>query len=329
MSGGRPASLDGSLLARKGDATPAITDESPLVLHLDEHRREPDRPTVASDEIPQSEDNPQNDAPGFTAGARDRLRQASARIRLISPRVRLALIGVAALAVVAIAWPSGQPGNAVAVRTDKAPDAKTAVEVANPNLKLNLTKVPEAFEKQTESADTLESSAATVAMPASVVPAAGDPSDGETAATQTATAGVASTPASGQVLPVNTPANGTPPPVGEVDSTPEILATVPNSVSAIPIPRAKPDVAAVSAGAYAVQLASIANESRANAEAFRLQKRLGHVLGGHEITVEKAVIKGKGTMFRLRAWGFPTYADARAACGQVARLKVDCLALGR
>ncbi len=78
-----------------------------------------------------------------------------------------------------------------------------------------------------------------------------------------------------------------------------------------------------------MQLASIAVEKRANQEAFRLQKQLGHILGGREIGVEKAVVAGKGTMYRLRANGYRTQAEARSACAQIARLKVDCLALRR
>lgn len=41
MSRGRPASLDGSLLARKGDAAPAIPPNSPLTEELGEPRPEP------------------------------------------------------------------------------------------------------------------------------------------------------------------------------------------------------------------------------------------------------------------------------------------------
>ena len=41
MNDGRPASLDGSLLARKGDATPAIAHNSPLTEELGEPRPDP------------------------------------------------------------------------------------------------------------------------------------------------------------------------------------------------------------------------------------------------------------------------------------------------
>ena len=49
MSTTRPASLDGSLLARKGDAAPAIANDSPLLEELGEPR--PDRPVGRSGAI--------------------------------------------------------------------------------------------------------------------------------------------------------------------------------------------------------------------------------------------------------------------------------------
>ena len=82
-------------------------------------------------------------------------------------------------------------------------------------------------------------------------------------------------------------------------------------------------------GRYAVQLASIPIEKRANQEAFRLQKQLGHILGTHEIQVERAVVDGKGTMYRLRAGGYKTQAEASSACALVVKLKLKCLALRR
>jgi hypothetical protein len=127
----------------------------------------------------------------------------------------------------------------------------------------------------------------------------------------------------------NAPSSETSPSTSGVNPTPEIRTTLPKTVSPVPVPRAKPDVAAATVGPYAVQLASIASEKRANQEAFRLQKHLGGILSGREIKVEKAVVKNKGTRYRLRTSGYRSYADARAACKQVAALKVNCLAIRR
>lgn len=320
MSGGRPASLDGSLLARKGAAAPAIPDESTLVLQFDEHRPEPDEPTA----VPEYE--PHNEPAGLAAAASNGLSRTRDLAALISPRVRLMLGGVAAVAVIAILWPSDYSGGTSQVGADSKPSADSVVEANSPSLKLNLTATPEATVKQSDSPNSL---ATTDAMPASVALAVSRPSNDEVATVEPAITKPPAEPARNPILLVNVPSDETAPSVGGVDPSPEIPATVPKSVSPVPIPRAKPEVSAVPAGRYAVQLASIAVEKKANAEAFRLKKRLGQILSGHEISVEKAVIKGKGTMYRLRANGYRSYAEARAACTQVARLKVDCLAIRR
>lgn len=292
MSGGRPASLDGSLMARKGAAAPAISDESPLVLHLDGQGPEPAGPE------PGPEAKQPHGTAGLAAVAGSGLRRILARLAAVSPRVRLLVIGAAAVGVIAILWPSYNPSDSSPVRADSTSGAR-------------------------------EPSAAAVAAPIAVALAVSDPSNGGTAATQTLTAGIATAPVSRPVIPASVTSGETAPPVGVVDPTPEIPVKVPKSVSPVPVPRAKPDVAALPAGPYAVQLASIASEKRANKEAFRLQKYLGRILSGREIMVEKAVVKGKGTTYRLRASGYRTYAEARAACSQVVRLKVNCLALRR
>jgi len=323
MSGGHPASLDGSLLARKGAATPAIPDESPLVLHLDEHRREPGAPAAGS------EDQPPNETAGLAAVASNGLSRIMARLAPISSRVRLAVIGVAAIAVIAILWPSDNSGNSSPVGAESTSGAVPVVEADSPGLKRNMTAAPEVPVKQADSPTPPTPPVTAVAMPASVALAVTDASNGEAATVEPVIAKTPTAPASGSVILVNVPPGETAPSVGGVDPSPEIPATVPKSVSPVPVPRPKPKLAVAPAGLYAVQLASIAVEKRANTEAFRLQKYLGHVLNGREIRVERAVIKGKGTMYRLRASGYESYAEARAACTQVARLKVNCLAIRR
>ncbi len=323
MSGGRPASLDGSLLARKGAAAPAISDESPLVLHLDGQGSEPAGPE------PGPEAKQPHGTAGLAAVAGSGLRRILARLAAVSPRVRLLVIAAAAVGVIAILWPSYNPSDSSPVRADSPSGALPAVAAGNPGLKLNVTAVSQPPVKQADPAGAREPSAAAVAAPVAVALAVSDPSNGGTAATQTLTAGIGTAPLSRPVIPASATSGATAPPVGGVDPTPEIPVTVPKSVSPVPVPRAKPDVAAVPAGPYAVQLASIASEKRANKEAFRLQKYLGRILSGREIMVEKAVVKGKGTTYRLRASGYRTYAEARAACSQVVRLKVNCLALRR
>lgn len=334
MSGGRPASLDGSLLARKGAATPAIPDESPLVLQFDEHHPEPDGPEPGPEPDGPAvgpENNQQSETAGLATAAGKGLSRVIARLAPISSRVRLMLGGVVAVAVVAILWPSDYSGGTSQVDADSTAGAVPVAEANSPDLKLNLTAAPEVPEKPAESPNP---QIVAVAMPGPVELAVGAASNGAASNDAAAMAEpvitkVPAAPASGSVILANVTSRESAPPVGSVDPSPEISTTLPKSVSPVPVPRAKPDLAAAPAGRYAVQLASIAVEKRANAEAFRLQKHLGRILSGHEIRVEKAVVKGKGTMYRLRANGYRSYAEARAACTQVVRLKVNCLAIRR
>lgn len=321
MSGGNPASLDGSLLARKGAAAPAISDESPLVLQLDEHRQGSDGPAA------EAEDEQQNATAGLVAAASSGLiSRITASLASISPSARLMVAGVAAVAVVAILWPSDDSGGTSQVNADRTSSAGPVAEADSPVLKLNLTAAPEA---PVNSANSPKPTVTAVAMPASMANAVTEPSKDIAAAVVPAVTRAPAAPASGSIIPANVPSGETSPSVGGVDPSPEIPATIPKSVSPVPIPRAKPELAVAPAGRYAVQLASIPAEKKANAEAFRLQKHLGHVLNGRQIRVEKAVIKGKGTMYRLRANGYRSYAEARAACTQVVQLKSNCLAIRR
>ena len=320
MSEGRAASLDGSLLAQKGAAEPAIQDDSLLVLSLDEHRPGLEGPAVVS------EDNQQNDITGLAAVASNRLDGLKARLTPILPRVWLLVAGVAAVAVIAILWPAGNTENSSPVVAESTSGAVPSVETISPSLKLRLTAAPEVTETKDVSPTPL---ATTVALPALAALAVTEPSKHEVAAAEPAVTETPTEPASGSVVLANAPSSETAPPVAGVNPSPEIPATIPKSVSPVPLPRAKPEVSVAPAGRYAVQLASIASEKRANEEAFRLQKHLAGILSGREIMVEKAVVAGKGTRCRLRASGYRSYAEARAACTRVVQFKVNCLAVRR
>jgi hypothetical protein len=320
MSEGRAASLGGSLLARKGDASPAITDDSPLVLHPEEHFAEPDGPEAGA------EAKQQNETAGLAGSANVGLSRIWLRLASISPRLRLMVIAVAAVAVVAVLWPAGNSGDSSSVRADSNTSSVPVIETKSPGLKPNIIAASEVSVLQ---ADLPATQIATAAMPATVALAVTVAPDDEAAIAGPVITPAPAAPASGPIILVNVPSSETAPSAGSVDSTPEIPATLPKTVSPVPVPRSKPDLAAIPAAPYAVQLASIASEKRAKEEAFRLQKYLGSLLGGREIKVEKAVIKGKGATYRLRAQGYRTYAEARAACTQVARRKVACLAIRR
>ena len=190
MSGGRPAALGGSLLARKGAAIPAIPDESPLVLHLEEHRPEP-------------EDEQQNAAAGFTGPVSNGLRQASERIARIPARLRWAVIVAAAALVIAAVWLSNNSGEILLGPADRTPETEPVVEAGDQGLQLNLTTVREPAPRQVDRADAPgppKPPAATVALPASA------------ALTITGTSNDETAPASRSVIPVNVPSSEIAPP---------------------------------------------------------------------------------------------------------------------
>ncbi len=323
MSGGQPASLDSSLLARKGDATPAIQDQSPLVLRLEPNLPEPDKPTAASE----------NDGPPVKAGVRFLTKwrsEAMSRLASARPGLRLAAIAATAAVVVAGLWLFIDGSEKMPQQAASGASAVPAADADNQSLQLSLTSVPEAPEPPSEQAVAADPSPdANAALPAAAALAATEPSDELPAAEPPATTLETAAPAGGAILPVKAPSSEVAPPVGDLDAVPDIPAVVPKSVAPVPVPKAKPELPGASAGAYAVQLASIAVEERAQEEAFRLQKQLGAVLGGREIKVERAVVAGKGTWYRLRAGGFQSLAEARAACAQAVKLKANCLAIRR
>lgn len=332
MSSGRPAALDGSLLARKGDAVPAIPDESPLVLHLDEHRREPDEPELVGAE-PDMEAASQEASDGLAARITNILSVASGRLKSIPSRVRwTAGIFLAVLIVFAL-WQLANPNRDTPVQAAQTPEVVPVADSDRVGLHLNLAPAASTPERVTEASDAPEAVGAApqiATLPAAAALAATMTPEVEEPAAKLPAVTDAPSPPSVPIIPINIPVDETNPPGDSVEGTPGITTAVPKSVSPIPIPIAKPDVAAVpTPGSYAVQLASIAVETRANQEAFRLQKQLAHILGGHEIEVEKAVVAGKGTMYRLRAGGYQSQAEASSACEQLAKMKVSCLALRR
>jgi hypothetical protein len=93
---GRPATLEGSLLARKGDATPAIPDDSPLTESLE---------AATSDIVPLHRVEPSEAEPEQATLAPTAVRTA----RPVSPRRRAAIILVAllVLCLIVVALASG------------------------------------------------------------------------------------------------------------------------------------------------------------------------------------------------------------------------------
>jgi cell division septation protein DedD len=279
-------------------------------------------PELVSSE-PVADKAPQAASVGVAARVTHMLSVASSRIKSIPSRIRwTGGIFLAVLIVLAL-WQSVNSSGDPEVQAEQTSEDAPVADADKVGLQLNLAPAT----LPTEEPDTAPPSATLPVAAALVATAA--PEVEEVAATLEPVT-QAPAPPSVPLIPINIPADQISPPADSVDGTPEITTAVPKSVSPIPIPKAKPDIAALpTAGPYAVQLASIAVETRANQEAFRLQKQLAHILGEHEIEVEKAVIAGKGTMYRLRAGGYKSQAEARSACEQLAKMKVSCLALRR
>ena len=78
--------------------------------------------------------------------------------------------------------------------------------------------------------------------------------------------------------------------------------------------------------AYVIQLVSLRSAAAAERERVRLQEKFPDVLGGHALTVQRAVL-AKGVHYRVRAGGFGDKAAARAACARLEARKQACLVI--
>jgi len=107
------------------------------------------------------------------------------------------------------------------------------------------------------------------------------------------------------VLPTQPPAALTPPPTRR-----SVAGS--NAVAGVGMPRQ-----------VAVHLATADTAQGAIAAWTDLQRRLPDLLRGHSPQVWAAEVDGR-TVWRLRAAGFSTDADARAFCARVHAAKIDC-----
>ena len=152
------------------------------------------------------------------------------------------------------------------------------------------------------------------------------------------------------------PAKAGVPPILEVPAPPPIAVTpvapapVKQAVQAAPRPkpaavkppqpaktvvaaRTPPPVVAAPAAAvarpYMIQLVSVKSESAATREWERLQKRFSRQFGALDPSVQKVVLKKRGTFYRLRADGFETRRKATDACRKLKAAGQSCLVVKR
>lgn len=85
-----------------------------------------------------------------------------------------------------------------------------------------------------------------------------------------------------------------------------------------------PAAAAVPAGSYALQLASLKNPGAAEAEWARLQASFPKLLGRRSLRLKPAEIAGVGKVYRLQAGPFASRSKAHAACVQLKQRRQDC-----
>lgn len=149
MSSGRPAALEGSLLAQKGDAVPAIPDESPLVLHLDDHRREPDKPELVGGE-PSADKAPPEAPVGVAARVTQMLSVASGRVKSIPSRIRWAGGIFLAVLIVLALWQSANSSGDPQVQAEQTSEDAPVADVEKVGLHLNLVPAT----RPTEESDT-------------------------------------------------------------------------------------------------------------------------------------------------------------------------------
>ena len=98
---------------------------------------------------------------------------------------------------------------------------------------------------------------------------------------------------------------------------------------AVAKPAAPKKAAGASGGRYLIQLASVSSSAGAEKEWTRLQKVFPDIFGGRELVVEKRVIAGRGTFYRVQTGRFDSLKEARSICSTLKAKKQGCLPVKR
>jgi cell division septation protein DedD len=83
--------------------------------------------------------------------------------------------------------------------------------------------------------------------------------------------------------------------------------------------------AALAAGDYFVQLASVKSDQSARQEWTRLQKVHPALFDDLALDVQRADLGDRGIFYRIRTGPFPNRATAQDMCAQIKAAKLDCL----
>jgi hypothetical protein len=127
-------------------------------------------------------------------------------------------------------------------------------------------------------------------------------------------------------LPPQSPAE---PPAEPAAEAPAAANPAPARAEVALLPRHKPAPAAVPAGGYAVQLASVRSAADAEREWRRLKREFPGLLVGYGMTVDEATVDERGTFYRLRIGSFTDRSKAEEVCARLEAKKQDCLVLRR
>jgi cell division protein FtsN len=92
-------------------------------------------------------------------------------------------------------------------------------------------------------------------------------------------------------------------------------------------PATKPVAAATSKGDYKVQLGAFKSEAEAQANWKKITGKFPGTIGGSPIIVKADL--SNGTFYRLRASGFASESDAKAACAKLTAAKQPCFPAGK
>ena len=110
-----------------------------------------------------------------------------------------------------------------------------------------------------------------------------------------------------------------------VDVRPAVVKPVDKAApAAAPANPAEPQVAAIPAGAYRIQLGSVSTEAQASRFWSDQREKNGDLLGKLALNVEKAAIGGK-TYYRIQVGPLKDAASARTLCDQLKRRQMGCI----
>lgn len=293
MSTDRPASLDGSLLARKGDAAPAIGGDSPLLEELGEPR--PDQRGSRS-RRKKSATGQDAAALGFVGKSLDWLAKNPV-YGILALAIAVAILFTLTITVFKPAPDTTTPDGAVSRMPVPEPSAAA----------------PEATEKLVPPTDANSLSGASEETGDAAGEAITRPADSTTEAS----------PPPALTVPSAPPVPGTLAPVTSRKPPAESPAVAPRTKR--PVVAAPP----VRSGRYLLQLAAVPTARAARQELARLERRLGSTLGKRKIRVVKAVPPGKPAVYRLRAGSYLSRKAASAACRQVRKKNLACWVVER